>query len=168
MIKIETNILGCYEIEFDRHEDNRGFFQELFVTTKYDLAAGEQLSCSCSNKGVIRGLHCSPYYKLCSCIKGRLFDVAIDLRKDSPTYLNWTGVWLSGEQKKQFFVPAGCGHGFYSDEDDTLLIYVQGGMYQKEKEIEVKWNDPSLGIRWPERDSYIISDKDQHAPYFKT
>ena len=164
MKKTETCILGCYEIQFDRHEDDRGFFQELYSLNKYDMQPGEQISCSCSKKNVIRGLHISLYYKLCSCVSGRLFDVAVDLRKDSPTYLKWTGVWLSADSCVQFLVPPGCGHGFYSAEDNTLLVYLQGGCYKKANDLEVRWNDPTIGIQWPECDGYIISEKDQNAP----
>lgn len=164
MKKTETCILGCYEIQFDRFEDQRGFFEELYSSSKYDIPAAEQISCSRSVKNVIRGLHCSPYYKLCSCVSGKLFDVAVDLRKESSTYLSWTGVWLSAENCTQFFVPPGCGHGFYSADDNTLLVYLQGGKYKKENDVEIKWNDPTIGICWPESSSYIVSEKDQNAP----
>jgi len=165
MKKTETCIKGCYEIQFERFEDQRGYFQELYSSSKYEIPPGEQVSCSSSMKNVIRGIHCSPYYKLCSCVSGKLFDVAIDLREDSPTYLKWTGTWLSADNRKQFLVPTGCGHGFYAAEDNTLLVYLQGGRYNKEYEKEIRWNDPKIGIVWPESSNYILSEKDQNAPY---
>jgi len=165
MKKIETEISGCYVIEFDRFEDNRGFFQELYSSAKYDCSIGQQISCSHSMKNVIRGLHCSPYYKLCTCVRGKIFDVAVDLRKESTTYLKWIGQWLSEDSPKQLFVPPGCGHGFYAAEDNTLLIYLQGGVYRKEDDREIKWNDPTIGIIWPDSPDYILSEKDKNAPY---
>jgi dTDP-4-dehydrorhamnose 3,5-epimerase len=165
MKKNETSIIGCYEIEFDRFEDDRGFFQELYSSEKYDIIPGQQISCSISNKNVIRGLHKSKYYKLCSCLNGILFDVVVDLREESSTYLKWQGFWLSKEDRKQILIPAGCGHGFYAAEDNTLLVYLQGGCYKKENESEIKYDDPKIGIIWPKSSNYIISEKDKNASY---
>lgn len=167
MKKIETCIKDCFEIEFQRYGDSRGFFEELYSSKKYDILPGEQINCSMSKKGVIRGIHCSSYYKLCSCLKGTLYDVAVDLREESPTYLKWHGVWLEEDKMTQLLIPPGCGHGFYSAEDNTLLVYIQGGVYSNDKEKEIRWNDPTIGIGWPYNENYIISDKDRNSNFLK-
>ena len=160
------NVEGAYIIEFDRYSDERGYFEELHSTaTDYPHFVGgaRQTNLSISHKGVIRGLHIVPFAKLCSCPRGRLFDVVVDVRKDSPTYLNWHGVWLEEQSTRQLFVPANCAHGFYSAEDNTILLYMQDGTYNPNVESELNWKDPDIGVKWPE-DRYIISKKDQMAP----
>ncbi len=166
MKKYETGIQGCYQIHFNRFDDNRGYFQELY-SDKYGICDGKQVSCSCSKKNTIRGIHCSRYYKLCSCVNGKMFDVVVDLRKESGTYLKWIGVWLNADDCIQLLIPPGCGHGFYSSEDNTILVYLQGGVYNGSEDIIIRWDDPSVGIEWPKCEEYIISDKDKHAPYLQ-
>jgi dTDP-4-dehydrorhamnose 3,5-epimerase len=166
MIKNEIQtIAGSYIIEIDRYDDDRGFFQEIFSTTRYSPEFPEiaQINVSCSNKNVIRGLHVAPFAKLCTCIRGSLFDVVADVRKGSPTFGNWFGLWLTESNRKQLFVPNGCAHGFYSAEDNTILCYQQDGLYSPKFECEIHFQDPTLGISWPAADNYIVSAKDQAA-----
>ena len=163
------NVVGVCVYETDRFDDQRGYFQPLYRRSVYgeDLPSILQTQISCSKKNVIRGLHVAPYSKLCTCLKGRLFDVVADVRSGSPTYKKWFGVWLDEQNLKQLFIPAGCAHGFFSAEDDTILMYLQDGLWNPNFEYEIHWEDPSLAISWPEADNYILSDKDQNAKFFE-
>ena len=165
-----SNILGSYVIEIDRYLDERGFFQEVFSTARYapEFPEVAQTNISYSHKNVIRGLHVAPFAKLCTCIRGSLYDVVADVRKDSPTFGNWFGVWLTESNQKQLFVPTGCAHGFFSAEDNTILCYQQDGLYSPKFEHEIHFQDPTLGIVWPEVESYIVSAKDQAAKDLQT
>lgn len=160
-------VAGAYVIEIDRFYDERGYFQEAYSWLRYDhhtLSEVMQTNVSHSRKGVVRGLHVAPYSKLCTCIRGALFDVVADVRPDSPTYGNWFGVWLDDTNCKELFVPEGCAHGFFAAENNTILMYQQDGTYSPEAEYEINWRDPTLAIEWPEADDYILSTKDANAP----
>jgi dTDP-4-dehydrorhamnose 3,5-epimerase len=160
-------IYGAFIVESDRHHDSRGWFQELYSTARdypHLIGIERQLNMSHSRKGVVRGLHVAPFAKLCSCLSGRVYDVIADVRPDSPTYLNWFGVWLENNSK-QVFVPANCAHGFFSSEDNTLFMYLQDGTYNPNVEKQVNWRDPKIGIVWPPCQEYIISDKDKHSEF---
>lgn len=161
---------GAYVIEIDRYVDNRGYFQEIFSTARYAPEFPEiaQTNISFSDKNVVRGMHVAPFAKLCTCLRGRLFDVVADVRKDSPTFGNWFGLWLDETNKKQLFVPTGCAHGFFSAEDNTILCYLQDGLYSPKFEYEIHFQDPTLNIQWPHADNYIVSEKDDAAKDFKS
>lgn len=161
-----SEVDGAFVLEIDRHSDHRGYFQEVYsvAKTQYPLSC-YQINVSCSNKNVVRGMHVVPFAKLCTCVRGSLFDVVADVRPDSPTYLKWFGVWLTEENHKQLFVPANCAHGFFAAEDNTALLYLQNGTYAPKLEREINWQDPQLGIEWPESGEYILSDKDRQAPF---
>jgi dTDP-4-dehydrorhamnose 3,5-epimerase len=147
-----------------RHDDSRGFFQEIFQIDRYkDLGVDhtwKQANWSYNRLGSLRGIHVAPYAKLVTCVSGRIWDVVVDLRKDSPTFGEWIADWLY--ETKQMYVPPGCGHAFCSLEDDTSVVYLQSDVYQPDKECSVAWNDPILRISWPDM-GYVISDKDQNA-----
>lgn len=162
-------IQGAFVIEICRFPDNRGFFQEMFSKSNYspDFTEVAQTNLSYSRKNVVRGLHVAPYAKLCTCIKGRLLDVVADVRKESPTFGNWFGVWLTDMNRKQLLVPAGCAHGFLSAEDDTILCYHQSGNYDPKSEFEIHFQDPDLNILWPKLDEYVLSNKDKNANSFR-
>ncbi len=162
----KTEIDGCYILENTRWHDSRGFFQEVY-NKHQKIDPAQQVSWSMSGANVIRGIHASPYYKLCTCVQGRLWDVAIDLRPDSPTYMKKASVWLEGGSPKQFMVPAGCGHGFFAEQEGTMLFYLQGGCYADQPGHEYRWNDPTFSIDWPKAEAYVISDKDKNAPLYK-
>ena len=161
---------GASLIEFDRFTDDRGYFQEMYSTAKdypHFTGTSRQTNVSVSAKNVVRGLHVAPFAKLCCCLRGRLYDVIADVRPNSKTYKNWYGVWLDEKSNKQLFVPKGCAHGFYSAEDDTMLMYMQDGTYNPYYEYEVNWKDSQIGVKWPQADRYILSHKDQMAKSLK-
>lgn len=164
----QTAIQDCYIIEMDRHYDGRGFFQETYVDATYKNARSRwlQSNWSVSKEGVIRGIHVSPYPKLITCVSGKIFDVIIDLRKQSPTYMKKVYIWLSPNEASQVFVPADCGHGFYSAEENSMVVYQQGGRYTPSKEKRIKWNDNILAIEWPASEQYILSELDNNASGF--
>jgi len=164
---VVPEVEGALVIEMDRYCDDRGFFQEIFSSARDYPLSVFQANISCSQKDVVRGLHVVPFAKLCMCARGRLFDVVADVRPESPTYLGWFGVWLTEENCRQLFVPAGCGHGFFAAENDTLLLYMQDATYNPKLEWEVNWRDPKLAIEWPEADRYVLSPKDSAAGFLE-
>lgn len=150
-------IEGLYIIEPKLYSDYRGYFMETY--NKNDLAeAGLNLTFvqdnqSMSIKGVLRGLHFQinhPQGKLVRVIKGRVFDVAVDIREDSPTYLQWYGVELSEENKKQFYISPGFAHGFLVLSDVAEFCYKCTDFYHPEDEGGIAWNDPTINVVWPQ------------------
>lgn len=150
-------IEGLYIIEPTVHGDSRGYFMETY--NQRDMAeAGLNMTFvqdnqSMSTKGVLRGLHYQinhPQGKLVRVIKGRVFDVAVDLRKDSETYGKWFGNELSEENKKQFYISPGFAHGFLVLSDTAVFCYKCTGFYHPNDEGGLAWNDPTIGIEWPE------------------
>lgn len=156
-IKVEkTFIDGLYIIEPTLHGDERGYFVETY--NQRDMAeAGLDMvfvqdNQSCSKKGVLRGLHYQKQYpqgKLVRVIKGTVFDVAVDLRADSKTYGKWYGVELSAENKKQFYISEGFAHGFLVLSDEAEFCYKVTDFYHPNDEGGLAWNDPEIGIKWP-------------------
>ena len=158
-ITVEKNvggIEGLCVITPAVHGDNRGYFMETY--NQRDMAeAGINITFvqdnqSCSTKGVLRGLHFQKQYpqtKLVRVIKGRVFDVVVDLRKDSQTYGKWHGVELNEENKKQFLIPKGFAHGFLVLSDIAEFCYKCDDFYHANDEGGLAWNDPEIGIRWP-------------------
>lgn len=166
----ETSIEGVYIIEPTVFGDERGYFMETYHAEEFKKAGLDfsfvQDNQSKSKKGVLRGLHfqyTKPQGKLVRVIKGEVFDVAVDLRKDSPSYGKWEGVILSGENKKQFYVPEGFAHGFLVLSDEAEFIYKCTDFYDSEDEGGILWNDPDIGIKWPVDDinRVILSKKDK-------
>lgn len=173
MTFIETNIMGLLEIDPQIFGDERGYFFEAYSKGKF-LAAGLDLDFvqdnqSLSNRGVLRGLHFQnpPYAqgKLVRVIKGAVLDVAVDIRRGSPTYGAHHRVKLTEENKKMFWIPAGFAHGFATLQDETIFSYKCTGAYHKASEGALLWDDPELGIDW-EIEAPILSEKDQKAPAF--
>ena len=155
-------------------EDDRGYFFESFNQEKF-LKAGLDLKFiqdneSKSKKGVLRGLHfqAPPFAqgKLVRVIRGSVLDVAVDIRRGSPTYGKWESVVLTGTNKWMYWVPAGFAHGFVTLEDDTVFFYKCTNVYNKASEGSVLWNDPDLNIDWGISDP-VISEKDKVAPRFR-
>ena len=139
------------------HGDNRGYFMETYSQRDMEEAGIDivfvQDNQSCSTKGVLRGLHFQkqfPQTKLVRAIRGRVFDVAVDLRKDSKTYGKWYGVELTEENKKQFLIPKGFAHGFLVLSDIAEFCYKCDDFYHPNDEGGMAWNDPAIGIDWPE------------------
>lgn len=171
MTIVETGIEGLLELQPTVFGDDRGYFLESFRKETI-LKAGfnfefVQDNESMSKKGVLRGLHfqAPPFEqgKLVRVIKGAVLDVAVDIRKNSPTYGRHVALVLSEENKKQFWIPPGFAHGFLVLEDDTIFSYKCTNYYNKASEGALKWDDPQLGIDWKITDP-ILSDKDKIAP----
>ncbi|MFL0268940.1 dTDP-4-dehydrorhamnose 3,5-epimerase [Candidatus Clostridium radicumherbarum] len=167
---LETSIKGVYTIEPKVFEDKRGYFLETYNYEDFK-AAGlgmvfMQDNQSSSSKGVLRGLHFQknhPQGKLVRVIKGEVFDVAVDLRKDSETYGKWVGVILSEENKKEFYIPEGFAHGFLVLSETAEFCYKCTEFYHPEDEDGIAWNDPKIGIKWPigNISEIILSEKDK-------
>ena len=153
----KTHIDGLAVIEPKVFGDNRGYFMETYNQQDMSEAGLDMVfvqdNQSMSTKGVLRGLHFQknhPQGKLVRVIKGRVFDVAVDLRADSKTYCQWYGIELTEENKKQFYIPAGFAHGFLVLSDTAEFCYKCTDFYHPEDEGGLAWNDPSIGISWPE------------------
>ena len=170
----KTDIQGLIIIEPQIFKDSRGCFFESWNAKKFkQLGISEdfvQDNQSVSSKGVLRGLHFQnpPYAqaKLVRVIEGSVLDVAVDLRKNSPTYGKHVSVILSGQNNKSFFIPKGFAHGFLSLEDNTVFNYKCSDYYNKESEGSLLWNDEDLKIDW-QIDNPLISEKDLQADFFK-
>ncbi|WDF54913.1 dTDP-4-dehydrorhamnose 3,5-epimerase [Mucilaginibacter sp. KACC 22063] len=165
-----TPIEGLLVIEPQIFQDSRGYFYESYNKKKFADAGIDvdfvQDNQSFSQKGTLRGLHAqaNPFAqgKLVRVLQGSVLDVAVDIRKNSPTYGQHYTVELTGENKKQFWVPAGFLHGFVTLEDDTIFMYKVTNYYDKNSEIGVIWNDPTLGIGWGVNEAEILlSPKDE-------
>jgi dTDP-4-dehydrorhamnose 3,5-epimerase len=165
---IKTNIEDVVIIEPKVFGDERGFFLETFQAERYRALAGIELSFvqdnhSRSTKGVLRGLHfqkTKPQGKLVRVVRGEVFDVAVDIRKGSPTYGQWAGVLLSEENKRQFWVPPGLAHGFVVLSDVADFEYKCTDYYDPSDEGCLIWNDPEVGIEWPIDFEPQLSTKD--------
>lgn len=171
---IKTDIPDILIFEPRVFGDTRGFFFESFSSRIFDEAVGRNVEFvqdnhSQSQKGVLRGLHyqLSPHAqgKLVRCIEGEVFDVAIDIRRSSPTFSQWVGAILSTENKRQLWIPEGFAHGFIALSDKVQLVYKTTHYYVPTSERSIIWNDPDIGIEWPElaKCSIFLSEKDQQA-----
>ncbi len=166
---LKTSIEGVYIIEPMVFGDDRGYFMETYHADEFKEAGLDlnfvQDNQSKSKKGVLRGLHfqyTKPQGKLVRALKGVVFDVAVDLRRNSPTYGKWEGILLSEENKKQFYVPEGFAHGFVVLSDDAEFTYKCTDFYDPEDEGGILWNDPSIAIDWPiDTNEVILSEKDK-------
>jgi dTDP-4-dehydrorhamnose 3,5-epimerase len=170
---IETQLPGVLVIESDIHADGRGFFKEVYRYDKY-LAAGLDMrfvqdNHSHSVKGVLRGLHYqlnSPQGKLVMAVTGEVFDVAVDIRKGSPNFGKWTGVYLSLLNNRQVYVPGGFAHGFCVLSDSADVIYKSTGVFDPDDQYGVLWSDPDINIEWPVADP-VLSVRDAENPALK-
>ncbi len=167
---IETEISGVLIIEPKVFGDSRGFFMETYQSERYaHFGIPENLvqdNLSRSRLGVLRGLHVQHPHaqgKLVQVFSGEVFDVAVDIRRGSPTFGRWAGVRLSGENKRQLWIPPGFAHGFCVTSDDALFGYKCSDFYNPGSELSVRWNDPEIGIRWPIDGEPDLSPKDFDA-----
>lgn len=175
----DTFIEGVKVVDVNAYGDTRGYFMETYKQS--DFVAGGigcvfvQDNQSSSVRGVLRGLHFQiehPQSKLVRVVSGKVFDVAVDLRKDSATYGKWEGVVLSAENKRQFFIPRGFAHGFLVLSDSAEFCYKCDDVYHPGDEGGLMWNDPKIGIEWPALDGddlfdesqLVLSDKDRRHP----
>ena len=158
MIFEETDFCGCYIILPEVHGDSRGWFARTYCKNEFaqinHTQEWVQMNHSYSaTKGTLRGMHFQKYphseIKLVRCISGAIYDVIVDLRKDSETYLKWLGVELNAQNKKQLYIPEGFAHGFQTLTQDAEVIYLHSKYYAKDSEEGLRYNDPLLNIVWP-------------------
>ena len=165
-----TEIPEVVLVEATELRDDRGFFSEIYRESEF-LGIGPfvQQNVSISNATVLRGLHYQVepmgVGKLVTCLSGTIFDVAVDIRKDSPTYGKHITRELSGS--KSLWIPSGFAHGFYAFYDNTVVLYRQTQYYSKEHDRSIYWKDPALDILWPGSNRPIVSEKDSRAPLLK-
>ncbi|MED9499787.1 dTDP-4-dehydrorhamnose 3,5-epimerase RfbC [Escherichia coli] len=174
---IKTEIPDVLIFEPKVFGDERGFFFESFNQKVFEEAVGRKVEFvqdnhSKSSKGVLRGLHyqLEPYAqgKLVRCVVGEVFDVAVDIRKSSPTFGKWVGVNLSAENKRQLWIPEGFAHGFLVLSETAEFVYKTTNYYYSESDRGIIWNDPMLKIQWPLEVEPILSEKDQKQAHFLT
>ena len=167
---IETRLPGCVVIEPAVFGDERGFFFETWNAARF----GErglptkfvQSNVSSSSRGVLRGLHYqwpNPQGKLVSVLEGEVYDVAVDIRRGSPTFGQWEAVMLSAENKRQFWIPEGFAHGFAVVSERAIFSYLCTALYDRAADASVRWDDPAIGVGWPVSDPQL-SAKDAVAP----
>lgn len=170
---VETNLPGCSIIEPAVFGDERGFFFETWNADRYrQLGLPDkfvQSNVSSSARGVLRGLHYqwpNPQGKLVSVLEGEVYDVAVDIRRGSPTFGRWASVVLSAENKRQLWIPEGFAHGFAVLSERAIFSYLCTAQYDKSADASVRWNDADIAIDWP-IDAPLLSDKDAAAPFLK-
>lgn len=177
MIAKETKLKGCFIIEPRVFEDERGYFFESYNKGNFNELIGREVSFvqdnqSLSTKGVIRAIHYQlgeyAQAKLVRVLKGKVLDVAVDLRRESPTFTQYIAVELSEENKKQLFIPRGFGHGFITLSDTAEFFYKCDNYYNKESEGGIIYNDPEININWMLRqEDIVLSEKDAQLPLLK-
>lgn len=158
------------------YEDSRGYFFEAFNRRAFAEATGLTLDFvqdneSRSGRGVLRGIHYqypNPQGKLVRAIDGSIFDVAVDLRRSSPTFLRWVGIELSAENRRQLWVPEGFGHAFLTLSDSARVLYKTTAEFESESDRVVAWNDPDIGVAWNLDRPPVLSAKDAAAPQTST
>ena len=158
MIFRETRVKGAYVVDLERRADDRGFFARAWCQKEFQAkgltARLAQVNVSFNvHRGTLRGLHfqlppCQEA-KVVSCIRGSIYDVVVDLRRDSPTHGQWAAVELTAGNRRMLYVPEGCAHGFQTMEDNSELLYLMSEFYSPEHACGVRYNDPSFGIAWP-------------------
>lgn len=173
---IKTDIDGVLILEPKVFNDTRGYFFESYNERDFNTLVGKvnfiQDNESRSQYGVLRGLHFQKgehsQAKLVRVVRGKVYDVAVDLRKSSPTFGKYVGVELTEDNHRQFFIPRGFAHGFAVMSDIAVFQYKCDNLYAPESEGAIMWNDPDLNINWPvEADKVILSEKDKHHPFLK-
>jgi dTDP-4-dehydrorhamnose 3,5-epimerase len=172
----DTLLLGVKIIKPKVFEDERGFFFESFNQLKFNAAIGRDVTFvqdnhSRSKMGVLRGLHyqITPYEqgKLVRVVSGEVFDVAVDIRHNSPTFGQWHGELLSEDNKVQLWIPEGFAHGFLVLSPTAEFLYKTTNYWHPQEERTIQWNDPDINILWPPLESYILSKKDQNGSSLK-
>lgn len=173
---IKTDIPDVLILEPKVFGDDRGFFFESFSQKVLDEAVGHNITFvqdnhSKSGKNVLRGLHFQlpPYAqgKLVRCVAGEVFDVAVDIRANSPTFGKWVSAILSAENKRQLWIPEGFAHGFMVLSETAEFLYKTTNYYAPEYDRGIRWDDPTLSIEWPPGDAFILSEKDKKQPLWE-
>lgn len=174
MIFNETPLKGAYTIELEKKGDDRGFFARFFCVDefrKHDLDSGiVQINNSLSkDRGTLRGIHYQldpkAETKIVRCIQGALFDVIVDLRRNSDSFGKWFGTELTDDNRRMMYIPKGFGHGFITLKENTEALYLVTEFYAPDFERGIRWNDPYFNIEWP-IDPVVISEKDKNHPDF--
>jgi dTDP-4-dehydrorhamnose 3,5-epimerase len=171
----ETSLPGVFVIDLERHEDDRGFFARSWcreTLARRGLRA-DLAQCSYSyntRSGTLRGMHyqAAPRAetKIVSCVRGAIYDVALDLRPESPTFRKWTAATLTADTLRMLYVPEGCAHGFQTLTPEALVHYQIADEYSPEHSRGVRWNDPAFAIEWPAASERILSGRDAGYPDF--
>ncbi|MGR2867831.1 dTDP-4-dehydrorhamnose 3,5-epimerase [Vibrio vulnificus] len=173
---IDTNIPDVKIIEPRLFEDSRGYFMETWQQKKFEeLVTGKETNFvqdnqSVSSRGVLRGLHyqkANAQGKLVRVTEGEVYDVAVDIRKGSPTFGKWAGAYLSSENKRMLWVPEGFAHGFCVVSEMVSFLYKCTDYYNPEANVTIAWDDKDIGIEWPEFDNFILSDSDSKGKSLK-
>jgi len=169
-----TELPGVVIVDLDRLEDERGFFARSWCAGEFAEHGLSPLLSQCNvsfntRRGTLRGMHFQrePWSeaKLVRCTRGRIYDVALDLRRDSPSFRRWVSIELSEENRRMLYIPEGCAHGFQTLEDASEVFYQMTNRYNAESAAGVRWNDPAFGIEWPLPDP-ILSPRDAGYPDF--
>lgn len=169
----ETRLAGCFVVEPEPVADDRGFFARTFAADEFarlglDPTLAESSISYSHRRGTLRGLHfqAAPHgeVKQVRCTRGRVFDVGVDLRPGSPTFLGWASAELSAENHRYMYIPSGFAHGFVTLEDATELTYLMSSPYVAEAASGLRWDDPALGIEWPEVGPLTLSERDRSWP----
>jgi dTDP-4-dehydrorhamnose 3,5-epimerase len=176
MVFKETRLKNAFIIELEKIVDDRGFFSRAWCQKEFEAKGLNSNVVQCNlafniSKGTLRGMHyqIAPHEeaKIVRCIRGKVYDVIIDLRPESATYLQWIGVELSSKNRKMLYVPEKFAHGYLTLADNTELFYQVSHFYAPESESGFRWNDPTINIKWPQTNGLIITDKDKNWPDFK-
>jgi len=171
---IPALIPGVFRIELQPQTDERGSFARTYCEATFRAHGLEPVGIQCNisvnpRRGTLRGLHYqappAEEAKLVRCVRGRLFDVAVDLRPDSPAFRQWLGVELDAEEGQALYIPRGCAHGFLTLDDDTAVYYQMGAEYAPDRARGVRWNDPAFAISWPIEPLHL-SERDAAFPDF--
>ena len=168
----ETSLKGVYTIDLEPIGDSRGYFSRFWCRKEFDdqglgFEIAQINSSYNATAGTVRGFHYQqdPHSeaKVVSCTSGRIYDVAVDARPDSPTYLDWFGIELSANDNRQLFIPPGFAHGYQALVDDSQLLYVVSEFYAPDSESGLRYDDPAIGVSWPHQVT-SVSDKDANWP----
>ncbi len=172
----ETKLKGAYTIEIEKIGDDRGFFARAWCKREFQdhglTASLAQANIAFNReRATLRGMHYQLFpfeeAKLIRCIKGKIFDVMIDLRPDSVTYKEWVGIELSEDDHRFIYVPENFAHGYLTLSENTEIFYQVSQFYTPESERGLRWDDPTFGIKWPLNEGLNISEKDQNWPFHK-
>lgn len=172
-----SKIEGVFEITIKKLNDNRGYFSNIFRANEEVFSSSwnrpiKQINLSLTKqKGTIRGLHLQrkpdSEAKLIRCVRGTVFDIAVDLRKNSPTYLSWHAVELDSEKNNVIIIPEGCAHGFQTLTPNCEMLYVHSNNWVSSSEIGIRYNDTAIGITWPIKCTEL-SDRDRNLPFLES
>ncbi|HEY7908794.1 MAG TPA: dTDP-4-dehydrorhamnose 3,5-epimerase [Thermomicrobiales bacterium] len=172
MLFTETEIRGAFILDAEEIADERGFFARSWARDEFEAHGLNPHLAQCNlsynhRKGTVRGMHwqVAPHAetKLVRCTQGGIYDVIVDLRADSPTYLRWIGVDLTAKNRRALYIPEGCGHGFQTLADATEVLYMITEYYTPAAARGMRWNDPAINVTWP-LDVTVISERDAHYP----